>query len=44
MVSVDDAGHVTAIGAVGSAQITAAVGDVRSRPVLVVVAQPARGY
>lgn len=43
VVSVDDAGRVTALAAVGSAQITASVGDAVSPPVLVVVAEPVPG-
>lgn len=42
-VSVDGSGVITAQTAIGSAQIVAATGGVKSRPVLVLVAQPVAG-
>lgn len=43
VVSIDAKGHITALAAVGSAQITAELGDAVSEPMLVVVAEPAPG-
>ncbi|HEY5937876.1 MAG TPA: Ig-like domain-containing protein [Kofleriaceae bacterium] len=43
VVSIDGKGTVTALAAVGSAQITAELGDAVSAPMLVVVAEPVPG-
>ena len=43
VVSIDAKGKITALVAVGSAQITAELGDAVSAPMLVVVAEPAPG-
>ncbi len=43
MVSVTADGHATAVGALGSAQITATGGGLTSAPMLVLIAQPASG-
>ena len=43
MVSVTPDGHATAVGALGSAQITATGGGLTSAPMLALIAQPASG-